>query len=122
MVARFLFIIGLFGILLFSSNLLAADPLPVVLTGVEHQPLAAQAGRVASALELLGTPLGKEQAEKLKQATQSKDHDRSYQTDPGCSRSALPRRREHQPREPRESGRGPADEASSWSTAGACSS
>jgi hypothetical protein len=74
MIARFLCTVGLLGVSLSSSILLAADPLPVVLTGVEHQPLAAQAARVTSALELLGTPLGKEQAEKLKQAMQSNDH------------------------------------------------
>ena len=74
MVARLLFVVALLGTSLLSSQLPAADPLPVVVTGVELQPLAAQAERVASALELLGTPLGKDQAEKLKQAMQSKDH------------------------------------------------
>jgi hypothetical protein len=74
MVARILFAAGLITASLVSPHLLAADPLPVVLTGVEHQPLAAQAGRVASALEYLGAPLSKEQNEKLQQAIGSKDH------------------------------------------------
>jgi hypothetical protein len=43
----------------------AADSLPLVLTNVEHQPLAAQVERVATTLEMLGTPLAKDQRERL---------------------------------------------------------
>ena len=53
----------------------AEEPLPAVLTGVEHQPLAAQATRVVNALEILGNPLSKPEAERLEKAIESKDHD-----------------------------------------------
>lgn len=49
------------------TGLLAAEPLPIV-TNVELQPLAAQAKRVAQALELAGTPLGKERQAALEKA------------------------------------------------------
>lgn len=65
----------LFGIALFTPSWAADDPLPVILTNVEHQPLAAQTERVANALEMLGAPLGKQLSQKLKQAMESKDGD-----------------------------------------------
>ncbi len=63
------------GLVAFSSSPAAEDPLPLVLTSVEHQPLAAQAARVAAALEMLGAPLGKEASQRLQQAIESKDPD-----------------------------------------------
>jgi hypothetical protein len=79
----------LLGIVLFTPSFGAEEPLPVILTNVEHQPLAAQAGRLAAALEMLGAPLDKELNQKLKQAIDSKDGDaaiREIQTilDPLC--------------------------------------
>jgi hypothetical protein len=53
----------------------AQETLPIVLTQVEHQPLAAQVGRVAAALELLGTPLTNQTAERLQQVRESTNHD-----------------------------------------------
>ena len=50
----------------------AAPALPV-MTGVEAQPLMAQATRVAQALESLGAPLSPEQAKMLERAMQAAD-------------------------------------------------
>ncbi|MEX2141904.1 MAG: CehA/McbA family metallohydrolase [Pirellulales bacterium] len=75
MTARNLLAAVLLGFGLLTASWAADDPLPVVLTNVEHQPLAAQAGRVAAALEMLGAPLGKEANDRLKLAIESKDHD-----------------------------------------------
>ena len=49
-----------------------AQDLPVV-RGVEFQPLAAQVERVVQALELAGSPLGKEQHAALQAALSTKD-------------------------------------------------
>lgn len=53
----------------------ADNDLPVISTNVEHQPLAAQAERVAAALELLGAPLTDTQRTQLREAIESKDDD-----------------------------------------------
>src|SRR5262245_25346506 len=53
--------------LLIVVSLAPAAPLPVV-EKVELQPLAAQAERVTSALELLGTPLSDDERKELKAA------------------------------------------------------
>ena len=50
----------------------AADPPPVV-TDVEGQPVAANAERLAKALEFLGAPLPKETAKELQAAIEAKD-------------------------------------------------
>ena len=50
----------------------AADPLPVV-TGVDLQPLSAQAKRIQQALKLIGSPLTKAQRQELKAAANLTD-------------------------------------------------
>src|SRR5215831_3358130 len=54
----------------------AADPLPKV-RGVELQPLAAQAKRIADALDLLGAPLSDADKKALADAANDKDHARA---------------------------------------------
>ncbi len=76
-----------------------------VLTAVEHQPLAAHAERIRNALELVGAPLNNDQQKQLRAAMENKDASRRHQSHPSRPRSALPRRRQHQSRKPRESRR-----------------
>ena len=59
-------------LLLAAARPAAAEPLPVVAE-VEFQPLAAQAKRVAQALELLGQPLTDSQQKELASAIADKD-------------------------------------------------
>ena len=56
-----------FCIIAFPISLASADELPLI-SGVEAQPLKAQAERVAQALDLLGEPLTKEQKAALDKA------------------------------------------------------
>ncbi len=51
---------------------MAADPLPIV-TGLELQPLVAQAKRVVQALELVGSPLDKQQQDAIDKALAGTD-------------------------------------------------
>jgi hypothetical protein len=89
MVAR-LILAALVTVVLFASSSTAADdPLPVVLTNVEHQPLAAQSERIATTLDMLGTPLSKKQQDALKAAIASNNRDEAIKTiqgvlDPLC--------------------------------------
>lgn len=78
--------------LLFAGLVLAAplsaEPLPVNTT-VEHQPLAAQAQRVADALDLLGAPLPEAEKKRLQEAAKDTDKARGVRTiqsllDPHC--------------------------------------
>ena len=64
MVRRLLLSLSLVAV---SISMAAADDLPIV-TGVEAQPLKAQAERVAQALDYLGEPLTKEQKAALDKA------------------------------------------------------
>jgi hypothetical protein len=75
MTAKNLFAAVIAALVAISSSRAAEDPLPLVLTNVEHQPLAAQARRVAAALEMLGAPLENQANQRLMQAIASKDQD-----------------------------------------------
>ncbi len=64
--------LGLLAALFYTSTFAAAEPLPIV-TEVEWQPLAAQARRVAQALELVGSPLDEAQQAALDAALAETD-------------------------------------------------
>ena len=77
--------------------------LPIVQ--VEPQPLAAQAARIADALDYVGAPLAPADRAALRAAAATS---RRIRRDPGDPRSPLPARGPHQPGEPREGRAGPA--------------
>ncbi len=97
-----LLVLAIAGILLAAAA--GAAELPLV-PGVELQPLAAQAKRVATALELLGSPLSGEQQAALEKAAANTSPAEAVEQIQTSARSALPGRREHQSGEPREGGR-----------------
>ena len=95
----------LLSILFVSRSLAAAEPLPIV-SGVELQPLAAQVKRVAQALELVGSPLGRGAASGARQgAGRAPTPPQAIKQIQAVLDPLVPGRREHQSRKPREGGR-----------------
>ena len=84
---------------------LRAESLPIVAS-VEFQPLSAQVRRVVEALDMLGQPLARRRPRAARHAHRRRRPERRRADHPGGARPALPGRRQHQPREPREGGPG----------------
>src|ERR1700726_3180523 len=63
-------------ILFFLQGLAAAEPGPPVVTGVESQPLRAQAQRVVQSLTLVGAPLTTPQREQFEAALNEADDEK----------------------------------------------
>lgn len=70
---RFVATISILGAFSFTTAAAVEPEKPALVTDVELQPLAAQVKRVTQALELLGSPLSKDQREALDKASASTD-------------------------------------------------